>query len=47
MIDSFSNSPTIHESIVGLLIIFAGILVIIVGYSAMPSESFPPNKVPV
>lgn len=37
MIDSFSNSKTIHESIVGLLIIGAGIIIMFVGYSAMPS----------
>lgn len=37
MIDSFVDPHILHESIVGLLIIFAGFLIIIVGYSAMPS----------
>jgi hypothetical protein len=37
MIDSFSDPAIVHESIVGILIIFAGLLIIFVGYSAMPS----------
>ncbi|CAK93328.1 unnamed protein product (macronuclear) [Paramecium tetraurelia] len=47
MIDSFVDPHIVHESIVGLLIIFAGFLIIIVGYSAMPSQNFPPPPVPV
>ncbi|CAD8067448.1 unnamed protein product [Paramecium sonneborni] len=47
MIDNFVDSHIIHESIVGLLIIFAGFLIIIVGYSALPSQNFPPPQVPV
>lgn len=38
LIDNFSNPSTVHESIAGILLMVAGFAIIVIGYSALPSQ---------